>query len=222
MLKALIFDLDGTLIDSREDIAGAVNVALGALGLPRLSLETLSTFVGNGAETLVRRSLAAARGKGERADGVPKTLVEQAMPHWHAAYSAHLLDQTRLYVGIAKVVAMQTIPQAVLTNKPGEYSRRILAGLGLAQAFPLVIGGDEAVRKPDPRGLLALCEKLAVDPHDALMIGDSPIDVATGKAARVPTCAVTWGFANRAELLESAPTFFVDTVEELGRLLAQP
>jgi len=72
MLKALIFDLDGTLIDSREDIAGAVNVALGALGLPRLSLETLSTFVGNGAETLVRRSLAAARRKGERADGVPK------------------------------------------------------------------------------------------------------------------------------------------------------
>jgi phosphoglycolate phosphatase len=186
-----------------------------------LSLETLSTFVGNGAETLVRRSLAAARGKGERAEDVPERLVGQAMPQWHAAYAAHLLDNTRLYTGIGKIVGMQTIPQAVLTNKPGGYSRRILAGLGLAHAFPLVIGGDEAVRKPDPRGLLFLCEKLGVDPRDALMIGDSPIDVSTGKAARVPTCAVTWGFAKRAELLESEPAFFVDTAEELGLLLSQ-
>ena len=219
MLKAIVYDLDGTLIDSRADLAASVNAALVAMGLPELPLSTLIQFVGGGAEMLVRRSLAAARGAGERAEALDDNLVVNALPHWHAAYAARLLDETKLYPGLAELVGMQTIPQAVLTNKPGGYSRRILEGLGVAEAFRFVIGGDEAPRKPDPRGLLSLCEKMNARPGETLLVGDSHFDVDAGKAAGVPVCAVSWGFDSREALERKQPEFLVDSAGELGALL---
>jgi len=221
MLKAIVYDLDGTLIDSRADLAASVNAALVAMGLPELPLSTLIQFVGGGAEMLVRRSLAAARGAGERAESLNDNLVVNALPHWHAAYAAHLLDETKLYPGLAELIGTQTISQAVLTNKPGNYSRRILEGLGVSRAFRFVVGGDEAPRKPDPRGLLALCEKLEAQPSETLLVGDSHFDVDAGKAAGVSVCAVSWGFDSRAALEEKRPDFLVDGAAELAELLAR-
>ncbi len=194
---------------------------LAALELPRLPDERVIAFVGGGAELLVRRALAAARGAGERNSELPPELVARGLAAWHAHYTIHLLDQTRPYPGVAALLQVPPPARAVLTNKPGGYARRILDGLGLAPAFAQVLGGDEAARKPDPRGLLQLCERLGVAPGEALLVGDSRIDIDTGRAAGVPVCAVSWGFSARAELEQANPAHLLDDARALAALLPQ-
>jgi phosphoglycolate phosphatase len=189
----VVFDLDGTLVDSSGDLSAAINVMLAELapGLPALDLGTVRSFVGDGAAALVRRSLDQA---GLGID------TQAALPVFLKAYSAHLLDTTRLYDGILPMLdALRDRTLAVLTNKPGGFSREILAGLGVLDRFVEAWGPEDAgAKKPDPAGLLRLVERCGVRPADAVLVGDSPIDVATARAAGVASIGVLWGFDPRS------------------------
>lgn len=210
-LRAVIYDLDGTLIDSRADLCGAVNETLLALGYQALAGTAVLSFVGEGAERLVRRSLAAAGGD-------PARLAE-AMERWSAAYGGRLLVHTRPFPGVVDLLREPPALRAVLTNKPGGFARAICDGLGLSPFLARVVGGDEAPRKPDPAGLLSLCAALGVRPSEALLVGDSLIDVGCAKAAGVPMCAVTWGLGDARELRDAAPAFTCSSAGEVGALL---
>ena len=189
MTKAAVFDLDGTLVDSREDLHLAVAHALRELGLPPRTLEEVVGFVGEGAARLVARAIAP------RGD-----LREEAMALWRAHYTEHLLDHTRLYPGMEALLARAGVPLAVHTNKPGAMARRILEGLGVLDRFETVVGGDEAPRKPDPEGTLRILEHLGARAAEAVFVGDSAVDLATARAAEVPFVAVAWGFVPLRQL----------------------
>ena len=189
LLRAVIYDLDGTLIDSRADLAASVNGMLRRMALPEHEQRIIESFIGEGAERLIRRSLGAHEDR-----------YAEAAPLWREEYGARLLDQTRPYAGIEDALALPPAARAVLTNKPGGFARRILEGLGLARSFAQVIGGDEAPRKPSPDGLLRLCAALGAPPAECLLVGDSTVDLATARAASVPFCAVLWGLGERASL----------------------
>lgn len=190
--RAAIFDLDGTLIDSRLDLCHAVNHALRTVGVPERSLEEVTGFVGEGVARLVSRAL------GGRSD-----LLEPALAAWWTFYGEHLLDNTVLYPGVRELLDAAAIPLAVHTNKPGVPARRILEGLGIAERFVAVLGGDEAPRKPDPAGTRRLLEALNVPAAEALFVGDSLVDVELARAVPMPVAAVSWGLVD-AELLAAA------------------
>ena len=197
-VKLCVFDLDGTLVDSREDLYLAVAHALSELGLPSRTREEVVSFVGDGAVALVTRAISPR-----------EHLLETAVALWREHYSSHLLDHTRLYPGIAAVLGSACSPLAVHTNKPGAMARKILDGLGVHSRFAAVVGGDEAVRKPDPAGLLAICNRLGVSPEDTVLVGDSVVDHATAVAAGVRFVPVSWGFVPMETLAAAGATGFV-------------
>ncbi len=208
-VRGVIYDLDGTLVDSRDDIADTVNAMLGRLSLPQLDPRAIYGFIGEGAERLIRRSLGAVN-EGRHAE---------AAPIWREEYAKRLLARTRLYPGVAELLRLPPDARAVLTNKPGGFAREILEGLGVAAAFRAVLGGDEMPRKPAPEGLLRLCAKLQVEPTEALLVGDSGVDLATGQAAGIRVCAVTWGLGERAAL--ASADYLCDTPSAVGELLGR-
>ncbi|HUJ27282.1 MAG TPA: HAD-IA family hydrolase [Myxococcales bacterium] len=208
MVRGVIYDLDGTLVDSRGDLADSVNAMLARMGLPVRPDEVIHGFIGEGAERLIRRSLGPNEGR-----------YLEAAPIWREEYAKRLLARTRLYDGIEQVLQAPPEARAVLTNKPGAFARQILQGLGVERAFLAVRGGDEGPRKPAPDGLLELCQKLEVRPKDALLVGDSAVDLATGKAAGVRVCAVRWGLGDAAAL--SSADYTCATPRELCALLAR-
>jgi phosphoglycolate phosphatase len=212
MLKAVIFDLDGTLIDSRQDLTDSIGALLAELGAPQLPTPVVESFIGEGASRLVARSLEAARpGLGARAP--------ELLPRWSELYGERLLRTTRAYDGIDEVLAAPPRARAVLTNKPGRFARAILDGLGLSARLRAVVGGDEAARKPDPRGLLDLCSALGARPSEALLVGDSTVDAETAANASVAFCAVLWGLGAEAALSASRPAHICASPAELLRLL---
>jgi phosphoglycolate phosphatase len=211
-VRLVVFDLDGTLVDSSRDLTTAVNATLGRLDprAPELPHAQVRSFIGDGARLLLSRSLAAA--------GLPHT-PEEAVPVFLEAYAGCLLDSTRLYPGIAEALdALAGRALAVLTNKPGALSRRLLEGLGVASLFRQVLGGDEIVRKPDPSGLLRLLEANGVPAGAAVMVGDSSNDVRTARAAGVASIGVSWGF-DTERLLAAGPDRLIERPVELPRLL---
>src|SRR2546422_1465511 len=185
-LKGVIYDLDGTLVDSRDDLADSVNAMLARLSLPEREPQVIHGFIGEGAERLIRRSLGPRH----------EARYAEAAPIWREEYGKRLLAKTRLYGGVDALLRIPPEARGVLTNKPGSFAREILRGLGVESAFRAVVGGDEAPRKPAPDGLLRICATLGARPQDALLVGDSAVDLATAKAAGVPVCAVTWASAN--------------------------
>ena len=209
MARLAIFDLDGTLVDSLDDLHASVSHALRAVGLPPRSREEVHGFVGEGARVLL-----------ERAVSPHLHLLEPALAAWRPHYEAHLLDHTRAYPGVEALLAGAGRMLAVHTNKPGVMARKILAGLGLLPRFAAVTGGDEAPRKPDPTGARELMVRLGAAPDETVFVGDSRVDVATARAAGVAFVAVTWGFATRAELAGAGATVFADDAAELATLLA--
>lgn len=208
MTRLAILDLDGTLVDSVDDLAASVNHALAALSLPPRSREEIRGFVGEGASLLLARAVAPR-----------DELLEPALALWRAHYEAHCLDRTRLFPGVEAALAGAGCVLAVHTNKPGGLARKILAGLGVAARFAAVVGGDEAPRKPDPSGTLEIMARVGAAPADTLFVGDSRIDAATARAAGVALLAVTWGLGSRAELAAAGATAFADDAAELARHL---
>jgi phosphoglycolate phosphatase len=207
----LVFDLDGTLVDTKDDLAAAVNVTLRTLGLPPEDPRTLWGYVGQGARVLLERALGPERAH----------LLEPGVAIFMPWYRAHLLDQSALYPGLGAVVetlAAEGVVFSVLTNKPEDMSRAIVDGLGLGVRFPRLIGGDTlAARKPDPSGLFRLIDAARVPAARTLMIGDSAIDVATGRNAGVATCGVLWGFSGPS-VRESAADVLIAAPDELLRI----
>ena len=206
----LVFDLDGTLIDSQRDLAGATNRLLAELGGRQLAEDTVAAMVGDGAAVLVRRALAAA---GVQAD------ERGALARFLEIYESALLVHTRPYDGI--VATLERLASAarlaVLTNKPARATHEILDGLDLRRYFANVIGGDTPFgRKPDPAGINELIARAGVPTSSAMLIGDSPIDLATAKRGGVAVCLARYGFGYRFRDSDfSGGESFIDAPEEL-------
>ena len=212
--RLLVFDLDGTLVDSSRDLATGLNAALLRLrpGTPPLSLEAVRSFIGGGARVLVSRSVAALSFEDP---------PEVVLPVFLEEYSRVLLDTTRFYPGVESALdRLRDRALAVLTNKPGPFSRDILAGLGAAGRFVRILGGgDLPTKKPNPEGLRLLMDAAGVLPRETVMIGDSAIDVETGRAAGVFTVGVLCGF-DPAGLRRRPPDALLPGLSELPALLA--
>ncbi len=212
----VIFDLDGTLIDSERDLAASVNAMLVRYGRKDLPLEVIGTYIGDGAPMLIRRAL------GDPAD---REFLQEALNFFLAHYREHKLDTTRLYDGIQPMLQRLVHANgggrklAVLTNKPVRVSRDILSGLGLADSFFQVYGGNSfETKKPDPLGVNTLLREAGVAADQAVMVGDSQVDILTARNAGLWSVGVTYGFAPRS-LEVVVPDVLVDTPAELASAL---
>lgn len=199
MIRAIAFDLDGTLVDSVTDLAAAANVAREALGLAPLPPERVKSFVGDGVAVLVKRAIT------DDPTGEPSAeSLEQALASFHAHYGEHLADHTRPYPGVIDGLQQfqaQGLPLAIVTNKPEHHTHKLLQHLGLAGFFRVVMGGDSLpTRKPAPEPLLAVAERLAVEPAELLMVGDSENDVLCARAAGCPVVVMRYGYAGAGVL----------------------
>jgi len=214
-IQLVIFDLDGTLIDSRLDLVHSVNAALRHIDRPELPDEVIASYVGDGAPILIQRALGA-----EAAD---QALVGKGLEFFLSYYREHKLDHTTVYPGIAQALAgiqqsSNGTPRrlAVLTNKPVKASRAIVEGLGLGQFFSQVYGGNSfATKKPDPQGARQLLQESNLTPERAAIVGDSQVDVRTGRNAGLWTVGVTYGFAPHT-LENESPDVLVDSAQELS------
>jgi phosphoglycolate phosphatase len=206
----LIFDLDGTLIDSSVDLANAVNATRSNLGLAPMEHAKVYSYVGNGAPVLIRKALGPE---------YPDDVVASALEYFLQYYRAHMLDNTVLYPGVREALDRfreQGIPMAVLTNKPVRVSQAIVDGLGLHEHFRSVYGGNSfEQKKPHPVGIETLMAQHGASREQTLMVGDSAVDVQTARNAKVTACGVTWGFQPET-FAEHPPDFLVDTAEELA------
>ena len=213
----VVFDLDGTLIDSAPDLAGALNAVLVEQGLPPLSLDSVRAMVGEGAVKMIERGLAAAGMTMD--DGLSDSLRDSFLVH----YRARMTERTRPFPGV--VAALETLRDAgtalaVCTNKRMDFTVPILDGLDLARFFGAVIGGDSlAVAKPDPAPLRAAIEGAGGSSGGAVMVGDSDIDVATARAVGVPVIAVSFGYT-RVPPRELGADAVIDHFDELADALA--
>jgi phosphoglycolate phosphatase len=200
----IIFDLDGTLIDSSRDLAISMNATREHFGLPPLDPTVIYSYVGNGAPVLVRRAFGAE---------ASEEMVAQALTFFLKFYRVHALEHTELYPGVREVVEALSAAGhklSVLTNKPVRISFDIVTALGLQKHFLRVYGGDSfASKKPDPMGVMRLIEEANVDQAASLMVGDSGVDVQTARNAGIRSCGVAWGFQPEA--------FEIDTPDVLIR-----
>lgn len=219
---AFIFDLDGTLVDSRRDIAGAANVARAAVGLGPLAEPVLRAYVGDGVGLLLRRALGHEAGAGTLVAEDDRRLAP-ALSAYLEHYAAHLLDHTRAYDGVREMLdRLPRVPLAVATNKPGGFSREILAGLGLAERFRCVVGGDEApARKPDPAHLRACLAGLDVAPRSVVVVGDSRNDILAARSLGAVAVGCAWGLEPAATLRSLAPDHLLASPAELAALYAE-
>lgn len=208
--RLILYDLDGTLVDTREDITRAANRMRAEMGLGPLPRQEVCRFVGLGLTQLVQSCLQT-----EDLDR-----VEKGMAVYRAHYTQHLLDHTALYPSVREVLDhFRGRAQAVITNKPNPYSRQILEALGVADYFVEIIAGNsDYARKPDPAGILAIMERAGAVASQTLMVGDSPIDVQTGARAGIATVGVAQGFSPREELAAADPDELVGDFSELLKL----
>jgi phosphoglycolate phosphatase len=205
---ALVFDLDGTLIDSRRDITTAVNRTRAELGLPPLALEQVVTMVGEGARRLVERALPERPGD-----------VDQALACYLEHYWEVCLDTTLAYPGVPEMLAalVRRYPLALLSNKGEALSHKILDGLGLSGYFPEILGGDSLpTRKPDPAGLRLLADRLKIPVERLLLVGDTWIDAETARNAGCVFALVEWGFPRPPKLDEVKADLRAATAAELA------
>jgi phosphoglycolate phosphatase len=211
-IRLLIFDLDGTLVDSKDDLAHSINAMLRHYSRPELPIEVIGSYIGDGAPMLVRRALG---------DPEDERFVQDALVYFMTHYREHLLDNTYAYAGVPE--ALKQISQAsdgrvrmaVLSNKPVRPSQRICEGLGLSKYLVAVYGGNSfETKKPDPLGALTLLRETGVSPKEAVMIGDSQNDVLTAQNAGMWSLGVNYGFSPES-LKTHPPDVLVDTVGEM-------
>src|ERR1700693_3386505 len=219
-IKLVIFDLDGTLIDSRLDLVHSVNAALRHIGRHALPDDVIASYVGDGAPILIQRALGG--------EAVDEAIVRQGLQFFLSYYREHKLDHTTVYAGVRESLAAlqdgsngKPRIMAVLSNKPVGPSRAIVEALGLGAFFKQVYGGNSfATKKPDPEGARKLLEESGVESEQAAIVGDSPVDVRTGRNAGLWTVGVTYGFAPRT-LENESPDVLVDSAQELGSIFSE-
>jgi len=206
-VRALVFDLDGTLIDSKLDLALSIDATLKHMGKPSLPHDLIYSFVGNGAAMLVRRALG---------DTVTDAEAEEGHRFFLAYYRDHMLDNTVTYAGVREALeALGHHPMAVLTNKPVRFSERILEGLGIASYFRYVCGGNSfETKKPDPEGMNAILRSFGMSPREAMLVGDSDVDVRTARNAGAWACGVSYGLGLES-LRANPPDLMLDSLAEL-------
>jgi phosphoglycolate phosphatase len=214
VVRALIFDLDGTLIDSKQDLIRSVNAMLEEMGREKLHEDTISGYIGHGAPKLVARALGNGAAEKER---------EQALRFFLAHYEAHKLDSTRPYPGVAEALEeLREFPMAVLTNKPVRVSRRIVEGLGLEKYFRAVYGGNSFdTKKPDPLGARKILEELGAAAGETMLVGDSEVDVQTARNAGTLAAAVNYGFGTHDRVAYPADVY-LERLTDLAPLLELP
>lgn len=216
LIRLLIFDLDGTLIDSRLDLIHSVNAMLHHFERPELPGELIASYVGDGAPALVRRALG---------DAVNEEIFQSALQYFLGYYRIHKLDHTTVYAGVLASLTQLALPSdskrrqmAVLSNKPVIPSRDIVQALGLGSFFVRVYGGNSfPTKKPDPLGVQTILQETGVAVSEAIMIGDSSIDILTGRNAGLFTCGVTYGFAPQT-IEDFPPDVLIDSPRELAEL----
>lgn len=211
--RLIAFDLDGTVIESRRDLADSANALIEERGGTPQSVEAVAGMVGEGARVLVQRALAAA--------GLPET--PDALPRFLQIYDGRLLNNTYVYKGLDEALALaRTLGRvSLLTNKPLAHTEKILNGLALRELFDDVIGGDGPYpRKPDPASLRALIERAGASPGSALLVGDSVIDLQAARNAGARCCIVSYGFGFRRDRVEGAD-WIVDDAGALRRVLGE-
>jgi phosphoglycolate phosphatase len=209
-VRAFLFDLDGTLIDSKLDLVNSVNFMLGEMQREVLPIATVANYIGHGAPRLVADALGPKAAEADRKRGLEIFL---------AHYGEHNLDATRAYPGVVEgLEALQDRPMAVLTNKPKKMSVEILEALGLLKYFRAVYGGDSfEKKKPDPAGALAILKDLGAQPQEAAMVGDSDVDIKTARNAGLFAIAVNYGFGQHDRQTQPAD-LYVDSLQEIAAL----
>jgi phosphoglycolate phosphatase len=209
-IDLIVFDLDGTLVDSLPDLAAAANSALRRLGLPEHPVEAHQKMIGRGEKNYVRRFLGPDH----------QHLFDQALNLYLEHYSQHLGDRTRQYPGVTETLArLSPLKMAVLSNKREDLSRQVVQVMGLAGFFQAVRGGDSyGVLKPSPEGLNALIQELKGEPARTLMVGDKPEDILAGRGAEVNTAAVTYGYGDREAIMAATPDNLLSTFSQLADL----
>lgn len=206
----VIFDLDGTLIDSKLDLAHSVNAARAHLGMTPIAHDTVYSYVGNGAPVLIRKALGPEASEDE---------LQRALDFFLSYYRDHMLDYTVLYPGVREALdrlLAAGVSMAVLTNKPVRFSEAIVAGLGLGYHFRRVYGGNSfAQKKPHPIGVETLIAQCETDRGRTLMVGDSSVDILTARNAGVRSCGVTWGFQPET-FVEYPPDLLIERAAQLA------
>ncbi len=209
--KAVIFDLDGTLVDSLQDLADATNYALKFFGQPVHNTEAIKQMVGEGTDTLISKALA----------GDKQELIGQVLAKMREKYDKICLNKSRPYKGLLEVVAelaKRQIKLAVLTNKDEKMSQKIVSHF-FDGFFQIVKGTTQAVPvKPEPTAALQILEKLDIRPQEAIFVGDSNIDIQTAKAANIKAIGVSWGFRGRKELIGAGADIIIDYPYQLLEL----
>ena len=212
---AVMWDLDGTLVETRRDITTAVNLLLADRQLPPMSVAAVSGHVGQGARVLVTGCL--------RESGIARvdaSEVERAYESFRTYYRAHLLDTSAPYPGVPELLERlhsAGLAMGVVTNKPEELSRRLVDGLDLSRFFNVLVGGDSLPeRKPDPAPLLHVKETLGAGDTRCVMVGDMVIDIEAARAAGIPGAAVAWGFSTKEKLLSASPDLLAENPAILG------
>lgn len=219
MLKLLIFDLDGTLTDTAQDIADAINYALKPFGQKKYSVEETKAMVGSGISKLLESLLPAVPPQERVIRGA--SAKEIVINRFLEYYSEHLLDNTKAYPYVKETLSkLGNYKKAVVSNKRETLSKSILEGLGILEFFDIVFGSDSVrEKKPSPVPILDLMKRFGIPKNEAIIIGDSNYDIEAGKAAGIRTVAVTYGFRSR-EVLKDAD-FIIDSFNELPDIISK-
>ncbi|MEW6125766.1 MAG: HAD-IA family hydrolase [Acidobacteriota bacterium] len=213
-VQFMLFDLDGTLIDSRADLARSVNLMLADLGRPQLSEATVASFVGDGVPTLTRRSLIATSPTGEPPDA---QLHQRAIKGLLAHYKNQMFISTALYPRVKETLAhFKEKRKAIVTSKESQFVTPLLKHLGIAADFDCIVGGDSvSARKPDPAPVLEAVKLLGGTIEQSVMIGDSESDILAGRNARMLTCGVSIGFRTHEQLKAYSPDILIERFDQL-------
>ncbi|WP_034917577.1 phosphoglycolate phosphatase [Erwinia sp. 9145] len=213
-IRGLAFDLDGTLIDSAPGLTSAVDAALAALNLPAAGVERVSTWIGNGADVLIARALTWALGHQPDA-----ATIADARVLLDKHYATTIESGSKLFPGVkAELAALAKtgVPMAIVTNKPTPFIAPLLASLGIADYFSLIIGGDDvAAKKPHPAPLFLVLGKFGLLPEELVFVGDSRNDILAAKAAGCPCVGFTYGYNYGEPIAESTPTLVLDHFNDL-------
>ena len=217
-LELIIFDLDGTLVDSSMDITNALNYAITPYGLKPLTVEDTIKMVGEGLTRLIEKILVASGDSLRRGDN-NASIKDAVLDRFIKYYSEHLADFTRPYPGVTKTLEMLGgYKKAIISNKRESLSKKLLEQLGLMKFFDVVLGSDSALeKKPSPAPVKKVLEILGIEPHRAIIVGDSDFDIQAGKGAGLITVAVTYGFRDRETLKDA--DFIIDSIGELLTLI---